>query len=224
MQFQTNSAASAGVHKNKTRKEKQMNKRNVLTTIVGVLVAIAYIAGSAYLLAAMQDDSKWGLILSEVVIAIVLHLVALVRVKRGSLTVYRNWTDFGFSCAWPISTMLSIIMLVAREACEGPTGKTVWLILAIVCGAVACLSIGWMFVGAFNNNKGKLFGGLIALSARTTASMLFLTWLSKLLDMNNKYHDDNVGFADYAKSAIGFIIFGIWFKLLVVPLVEDNRS
>lgn len=84
--------------------------------------------------------------------------------------------------------------------------------------------VGWMFIGAFNNNKGKLFGGLIALSARTTASMLFLTWLSKLLDMNNKYHDDNVGFADYAKSAISFIIFGIWFKMLVVPLVADNRS
>ena len=120
-----------------------MNTRNVLATIVGVLVAMAYIAGSVYLLATMQ---------------------------------------------------------------------------------VACVSIVWMFIGAFSNNKGKLFGGLIALSARTTASMLFLTWLSKLIDMKNKYHDDNVGFADYAKSAISFIIFGIWFKMLVVPLVADNRS
>lgn len=201
-----------------------MNKRNVLATIAGVLIAIAYIAGSVYLLATMQDDSKCGLILAEAVIAIVFHLIALARVRGGSLTVYRNWTDFGFSCAWPISIILSIIMVFAREICEGSTGKTVCLVLAIVCAVVACVSIVWMFVGAFSNNKGKLFGGLIALSARTTASMLFLTWLSKLIDMKNKYHDDNVGFADYAKSAISFIIFGIWFKMLVVPLVADNRS
>lgn len=201
-----------------------MNKRNVLTAIAGVLIAIAYIAGSGYLLATMQDDSKWGLILAEAVIAIVFHIVALVRVKRGSLTVYRNWSDFGFSCAWPISIMLFIIMLLARGIAEGPTGKTICLVLAIAFAVVAGVSLIWMFVGAFNNNKGSVFGGLIALSARVTASMLFLTWLSKLLEMKNKYNDSNVSVADYVKSVVGFIIFGIWFKMLVVPLVADNRN
>ena len=201
-----------------------MNKRNVLTAIAGVLIAIAYIAGSGYLLATMQDDSKWGLILAEAVIAIVFHIVALVRVKRGSLTVYRNWSDFGFSCAWPISIMLFIIMLLARGIAEGSTGKTICLVLAIVFAVFAGVSLIWMFVGAFNNNRGKLFGGLIALSARLTASMLFLTWLSKLLEMKNNYDDSNVSVGDYVKSVIGFIIFGIWFKMLVVPLVADNRN
>ena len=201
-----------------------MNTRHVLTTIAGILIAIAYIVVSAYLLVTMREDGMWGLILPEALIAIIFHIIALVRVRGGSLTVYRNWADFGFSCAWPISIMLSIIMVVAREACEGSTGKTVCLALAIVCAVVACMSIVWMFVGAFNNNKGKFFGGLIALSARTTASMLFLTWLSKLLEMKNNYNDDNVGFVDYAKSVIGFIVFGMWFKMLVVPLVKDNRE
>ena len=201
-----------------------MNKRNVLTAIAGVLIAIAYTAGSGYLLAAMQDNSKWGLILAEAVIAIVFHIVALVRVKRGSLTVYRNWSDFGFSCAWPISIMLFIIMLLARGIAEGATGKTICLVLAIVFAVFAGVSLIWMFVGAFNNNRGKLFGGLIALSARLTASMLFLTWLSKLLEMKNNYDDSNVSVGDYVKSVIGFIIFGIWFKMLVVPLVADNRN
>lgn len=98
------------------------------------------------------------------------------------------------------------------------------LIAAIVLAVVACVSLVWMFVGAFTNNKGKLLGGLIALSARTTASMLFLTWLSKLLEMKNNYNDSNVGVAEYVRSVVGFIILGIWFKLLVVPLVVDNRN
>ena len=60
-------------------------------------------------------------------VAIVFHLIALAKVKLGSLTVYRNWADFGISCAWPVSIMLSIVMLIAREICEGPTGKTICL-------------------------------------------------------------------------------------------------
>ncbi len=200
-----------------------MNKRNVLTTIAGVLIAIAYITGTAYLLATMREDNLWGIILPEAAIALVFHLVALAKVKRGSLTVYRNWTDFGLSCAWPISVILSIIVAFTMAICEGQTGKMICLILAIVFAVVACVSMVWMFVGAFTNNKGKLFGGLIALSARTTASMLFLTWLSKLLEMKNNYNDSNVSVAEYVRSVVGFIILGIWFKLLVVPLVVDNR-
>ncbi len=199
-------------------------KRHVLTTIAGVFVAIAYIAGTAYLLTTMQGEGIWGLILPEAVIALVFHLIALAKVKRGSLTVYRNWTDFGVSCAWPISIMLSVIVAVMMGICESSTAKMICLILSIVFAVLACVSLVWMFVGAFNNNKGKFFGGLIALSARTTASMLFLTWLSKLLEMKNKYEDGNVGITDYAKSVIGFILFGMWFKMLVVPLVVDNRS
>ena len=119
---------------------------------------------------------------------------------------------------------MSLILVVGRTICEGATAKTTFLILAIAFAVIAGISLLWMFVGAFNNYKGKLFGGLIALSARTTASLLFLTWLSKLLEMKNKYEDNNVGIADYAKSVIGFIVFGIWFKMLVVPLVKDNRE
>lgn len=201
-----------------------MNKRNVLTAIAGVLIAISYIAGTAYLLATMPKENIDGLILVEGVIAVVFHLTALAKVKRGSLTVYRNWTDFGVSCAWPISIMLTVIAAFARAICEGPTEKTICLVLAIVFAVVAGVSLIWMFVGAFNNNRGKLFGGLIALSARLTASMLFLTWLSKLLEMKNNYDDSNVSVGDYVKSVVGFIILGIWFKLLVVPLVVDNRN
>lgn len=202
-----------------------MNIRHVLTTLAGILIAMASIAGTACLLVTMQEDnSVWGLILLEGVIAIILHILAIVKVKRGSLTVYRSWADFGFSCAWPISIMMSLILVVGRTICEGATAKTTFLILAIAFAAIAGISLLWMFIGAFNNNKGKLFGGLIALSARTTASLLFLTWLSKLLEMKNKYEDNNVGIADYAKSVIGFIVFGIWFKMLVVPLVKDNRE
>lgn len=76
-----------------------MNKRNVLTTIVGVLMAIAYIAGTAYLLATMRGDDTLVVIVPELVIALICHLIALAKVKRGSLTVYRSWTDFGLSCA-----------------------------------------------------------------------------------------------------------------------------
>ena len=201
-----------------------MNKRNVLAAIAGVLIAISYIVGTAYLLATMPKDNVVGIILVEGVIAVVFHLVALAKVKRGSLTVYRNWTDFGISCAWPISIMLTVVAAFARAICEGSTGKTICLVLAIVFAVVAGVSLIWMFVGAFNNNKGSIFGGLIALSARVTASMLFLTWLSKLLEMKNNYDDSNVSVADYVKSVVGFIIFGIWFKMLVVPLVADNRS
>lgn len=201
-----------------------MNKRNVLTTIVGVLIAIAYIAGTAYLLATMRGDDTLVVIVPELVIALIFHLIALAKVKRGSLTVYRSWTDFGLSCAWPISAMLSIVVGFAGTICEGEGGKMACLIAAIVLAVVACVSLIWMFVGAFTNNKGKLFGGLIALSARTTASMLFLTLLSKLLEMKNKYNEDNIDIVDYAKSVIGFIVFGMWFKMLVVPLVVDNRS
>lgn len=201
-----------------------MNKRNVLTTIVGVLIAIAYIAGTAYLLATMRGDDTLVVIVPELVIALICHLIALAKVKRGSLTVYRSWTDFGLSCAWPISAMLSIVVGFAGTICEGEGGKMACLIVAIVLAVVACVSLIWMFVGAFTNNKGKLFGGLIALSARTTASMLFLTWLSKLLEVKNNYGDSNVGVAEYVRSVVGFIILGIWFKLLVVPLVVDNRN
>ena len=201
-----------------------MNVRNVLTTIAGVFVAIAYIAGTAYLLTTIRGDGIWGLVLSEAVIALVFHLIALAKVKRGSLTVYRNWTDFGVSCAWPISIMLSMIVAGIMGMCETSTGKMICLILSIVFAIFACVSLIWMFVGAFNNNKGKFFGGLVALSARTTASMLFLTLLSKLLEMKNKYNEDNIDIVDYAKSVIGFIVFGMWFKMLVVPLVVDNRS
>ena len=201
-----------------------MNRRNVLTAIAGVLIAISYIAGTAYLLATMPKENIDGLILVEGVIAVVFHLVALAKVKRGSLTVYRNWTDFGISCAWPVSIMLTVIAAFARAICEGSTEKTICLVLAIVFAVVAGVSLIWMFVGAFNNNRGKLFGGLIALSARLTASMLFLTWLSKLLEMKNNYDDSNVSVGDYVKSVIGFIAFGIWFKMLVVPLVADNRG
>ena len=209
---------------NQNKKGKQMNIRNVLTAVVGVLIAIAYIAGSAYLLATMPNDNRGGLILVEAVIAIVFHLIALSKVKRGTLTVYRNWTDFGISCAWPISIMLTGIAAVAMTVCEGSTGKTICLILTIVFAVVAAASLIWMFVGAFNNNKGRLFGGLIALSARVTASMLFLTWLSKLLEVKNNYHDSNVGVGEYVKSVIGFIMFGIWFRMLVIPMVADNRN
>lgn len=201
-----------------------MNKRNVLAAIAGVLIAISYIVGTAYLLATMPKDNVVGIILVEGVIAVVFHLIALAKVKKGSLTVYRNWTDFGISCAWPISIMLTVIAAFAMAICEGSTGKTICLVLAIVFAVVAGVSLIWMFVGAFNNNKGSIFGGLIALSARVTASMLFLTWLSKLLEMKNNYDDSNVSVADYVKSVVGFIIFGIWFKMLVVPLVADNRS
>lgn len=201
-----------------------MNIRNVLTAIAGVLIAIAYIAGTAYLLATMPKDSISGILLVEAVIAIIFHLIALAKVKRGSLTVYRNWTDFGISCAWPVSIMLTVIAAFAMAICEGSAEKTMCLILTIVFAVVAGASLIWMFVGAFNNNRGKLFGGLIALSARVTASMLFLTWLSKLLEMKSKYDDSNVSAGDYVKSVIGFIAFGIWFKMLVVPLVADNRN
>ncbi|MBQ4385184.1 MAG: hypothetical protein II823_04575 [Kiritimatiellae bacterium] len=224
MYIQTDSVSLAESINNKTRKGKQMNKRHVLTTIAGVLVAIAYITGTAYLLTTLQEDDRWCLILSEAAVAVIFHLIALVKVKRGSLTVYRSWGDFGVSCAWPVSGILAVFMAFLAPIVESSIGKTICQILTIVFAAAACVGLIWMFVGAFNNNKGKFWGGLIALSARITASMMFLTWLSKLLEMKNKYNDSNVGLGDYAKALIGFIAFGIWFKMLVVPLVADNRE
>ena len=62
-----------------------MNIRHVLTTLAGILIAMASIAGTACLLVTMQEDnSVWGLILLEGVIAIILHILAIVKVKRGS--------------------------------------------------------------------------------------------------------------------------------------------
>lgn len=224
MYIQTDSVSLAESINNKTRKGKQMNKRHVLTTIAGVLVAIAYISGTAYLLTTLQEDDRWCLILSEAAVAVIFHLIALIKVKRGSLTVYRSWGDFGVSCAWPVSGILAVFMAFLAPIVESSIGKTICQILTIVFAAAACVGLIWMFVGAFNNNKGKFWDGLIALSARTIASMLFLTWLSKLLEVKNNYDDSNVGVAEYVRSIVGFIILGIWFKLLVVPLVVDNRN
>ena len=202
-----------------------MNKRNAIVTIAGIIMAIAYIAGTAYLLAMNQGEDIWGaILLPEAVIAIIFHIVALIKVKRGTLTVYRNWADFGISCIWPISILASIVSCFMMAMSEESIVRTICLVFAIVFAVASVVSLIWMFVGAFNNNKGKLFGGLIALSARTTASMLFLTWLSKLFEVKDNYNNSNVSTGDFVKSVVGFIVLGIWFKMLVVPLVADNRT
>lgn len=201
-----------------------MNRRNVFVAIGGVLLALSYIACTIYLFLTAQQDKIWGLIIAELAIASIFHIIALVKVKKGTLTVYRNWADFGISCSWPISILLSILVAGAMLMCESNAGKLTCQILMVIFAIVAIGGLIWMIIGAFNNNKGKLFNSLIALYARATATLFFLTYVSKLLELKDKYEDNNVIMQDYVKAAIGFILFGIWFKMLVVPLVKDNRD
>ena len=203
------------------------SKKDWLIAIVGVMSAVAIISIVTYILfdKSVADEHKTIMWLSILVGAIISHIVALVKVKRGTLTVYRGWKDFGVSCIWPIAVILAIIgFVVATASNDDNTARTIGWTVVGVFAAIGIVSMIWMFFGAFANNRGRLGCGLLALVARTIATLFFVTYVSKLLELKDKYEDGNVGVHDYIKAVIGFIIFGIWFKMLVVPLVKDNRE
>ena len=202
------------------------NKKNWLIAIVGVMFALMVIAIVTCLAldSTVSDDTKTVMWVAIPTVAIVAHIIALVKVKRGTLTVYRGWKDFGISCIWPIAAILTALPFVVVALAESDTGKNMALLVSGIFAVATIASLVWMFFGAFANNRGKLVSGLIALVARTTASLFFVTYVSKLLDIGNKYRDGNASIHDYIKAVVGFVIFGIWFKMLVVPLVKDNRE
>jgi len=200
------------------------NKKDWLIAIVGVMFALMVIAIVTCLAldSTVSEDTKTVMWVAIPTVAIVAHIIALVKVKRGKLTVYRGWKDFGISCIWPIAAILTALPFVVVALAESDTGKNMALLVSGIFAVVTIASLVWMFFGAFANNRGKLVNGLIALVARTTASLFFVTYVSKLLDISNK--DGGASVHDYVKAVVGFVIFGIWFKMLVVPLVKDNRE
>ena len=200
--------------------------KNKLIVAAGVLTAIVAITLCGWIMfsPSVEDGTKTMLGFVIALVAIVVHIIAISMVKKGSLTVYSSWKDFGLSCAWPISAIVSVIVFFASCMIEGNGARYACMIGGGVLAVISVVSMIWMFVGAFTNNKGRFGGGLIALLARLTATLFFLTYVGKLLEVKNGLHDSNVGVGDYVKAVIGFIIFGIWFKFLIVPLVKDNRE
>ena len=197
-----------------------------LIAIVGVMFALAVIAAVTYvsLDPSVTEETRTIVWVIVPIVAIVAHIIALIKVKRGTLTVYRGWKDFGISCIWPIAAILTALPFVVVVLAESDTGKIIALLVSGFFALATIASLVWMFFGAFANNRGKLFNGLIALIARTVATLFFITYVSKLLDMGNKYRAGSASVHDYVKTVVGFVIFGIWFKMLVVPLVKDNRE
>ena len=197
-----------------------------LIAIVGVMFALAVIAAVTYvsLDPSVTEETRTIVWVIVPIVAIVAHIIALIKVKRGTLTVYRGWKDFGISCIWPIAANLTALPFVVVVLAESDTGKIIALLVSGFFALATIASLVWMFFGAFANNRGKLFNGLIALIARTVATLFFITYVSKLLDMGNKYRAGSASVHDYVKTVVGFVIFGIWFKMLVVPLVKDNRE
>ena len=202
---------------------KMKNTKDWLIAIVGVISALMTIAIITYVSmdTSVADETKKMMWVIIPIVAIVSHIIALVKVKHGTLTVYRGWKDFGISCIWPITAILTALPYVAIVLAESDTGKNIALLVSAVFAVATIVSLAWMFFGSFANNRGKLVSGLIALIARTTASLFFITYVSKLLEIDpNKERS----LQDYVRVVIGFIIFGIWFKMLVIPLVKDNRE
>lgn len=206
--------------------------KNRVIAIMGVLTAIGMIAAVSFTIMnpAVDENTKGYIGIASAIIAVVAHIAAIVKVKRGTLTVYRNWKDFGLSCTWPIAAIIAFVAFFARVMMGNDGADTAeWIKTACMVGGcifaiVTVISLVWMFVGAFTNNQGRFVGGMIALFARTTATLLFLTWLGKFFEMKEGLDNSNIGINDYIKSVTGFILFGIWFKILVVPLVKDNRE
>ena len=200
--------------------------KNKLIAVAGVLTAISVIILCALIMLTsfVEEGTKTllGFVIAFVTIAV--HIIAISKVKKGTLTVYSSWKDFGLSCAWPIAAMVSVIVFFVSCIVESEGAKIACMIGGGILALISAVSMIWMFVGAFTNNKGRFGGGLIALLARLTATLFFLTYIGKFLEVKNGLHDSNVGVQDYVKSLTGFIIFGIWFKFIVVPLVKDNRE
>ena len=197
-----------------------------LIAIVGVMFALAVIAAVTYvsLDPSVTEETRTIVWVIIPIVAIVTHIIALVKVRRGTLTVYCGWKDFGISCIWPITAILTALPLVIVALAETRVGEIVALLVSGLFAFITIVSLVWMFFGAFTNNRGKLVGGFVALVARTTATLFFITYVGKLLDIGNKYRGGNAGVGDYVRALVGFAIFGIWFKLIVVPLVKDNRE
>ena len=193
---------------------------------MGVIIAIVTLVCSmiVIILPNVPESLKTSLGIVIIIAAIVCHIMAISKVKSGKLTVYRNWKDFGFSCSWPIAAIASGMTFLGGALSDSGGGKIAWMVVGTILAVVAFVSIVWMFYGAFTNNRSRLGASFIALSARLTATLFFLTYLGKFLEVKDGLEDSNVGIGDYIKSVIGFIIFTMWFKWLVVPLVKDNRE
>lgn len=203
-----------------------MKIKDWIFACIGVMFALVAICTVAYISfdTSVDDETKMAMWIIIPIIAVIAHVIAMLKVKRGTLTVYRGWKDFGVSCTWPIAAILTAMSFVFISLAESSAGKNIGWIVAILLAVITVVSLVWMFFGAFSNNQGRLFDGSIALLARTTATLFFITYVSKLLETKDKFADGNASVQDYVKSVVGFIIFGIWFKMLVVPLVKDNRE
>ena len=206
------------------RKTKMKSKKDWLVAIIGVAVALSAIVSIVYALMdnSVSQDAKTVIWVSLLIIAVVSHIVALVKVKRGTLTVYRGWKDFGLSCIWPIVAIFTIISTLVTVDLQAGAGRTTGWVVTGLFAIATVASLAWMLFGGFANNQGKIVNGIIALIARTTATLFFLTYVSKLLEVKDRL--ENGSLQDYVKAIVGFVLFGVWFKMLVVPLVKDNRE
>lgn len=198
------------------------HKHNWLKLLLSGLGVIGFIVIACMLIASESDTIRTT---TEIVLFLgflACHIVAICQVKKGKLTVYRDWADFGWSFAWTIALPIGIFLMIGGMACESAGGKwTCWVISGVLC-LMSGGCFAWMFIGAFVNNKGRIGASLLALAARIVGTLFMATFVSKLIDFFNKKEEMTI--QQYVVALINLVIFGWIFKCFLAPLVADNRD
>lgn len=144
------------------------------------------------------------------------YAVAFQKAKYGQITVYCDWSDFGWSLLW-ILAWLACLLLWPSAIMRGSVPAVFFFFVFVIAGIASSFKL---FVGAFKNNA-TVGGALWSLFARFFASIFAFVIIGKIFAEDG---EDANGKPNLVLMFLRVLLYGFIFNTCVKPLVRDNRS
>jgi len=219
-------ALSISTTRNKVRgKWKGEMKMKIVIMMAGLILAVLNAMAGSWEL----DESRSGAlgggigtaVLIFLVVGVISFVLALPKVKKGEMVVYKNWTDFGLSLLWIPLAGYGIV-----AGCGIPVASDgIGIAILVVLSLVGLFSIGWLFFGAFKYNR-KMSAKLIAIGTRLFVASLAIFALAKMSEGKKLLSGEgNMSNEAAAKGVVaGLAIVGFIYAVLIKPMVGSQSE